>query len=109
MLQHIGIYWIVLSDMTLSHTYIVVPAKPKKGLYFFLDPRSGHISNSSPLAPKEVETIIKTNTNHYNLLSIKSLVVAYLQQDVLPREMDDYWYTLNKINSLIASYGQKFQ
>ncbi len=109
LLQHFGIYWVVLSDMSLIHTYIVAPANPKKGLYFFIDPRTGYIISESQLAKKDVETLIKTSEKHYNLLSIKSLVVAYLRENVLPRERDDDWYVLNQINSMIASYGKKIK
>ncbi len=106
-LQHLGIFWVVLSDMTLTHTFIVIPTNPRKKLYFFMDPRTGFIKSNSNLSKQDVEELLRNTAEHYNLLSLKSLIVAYLQKDVLPREYDDQWYLLNRINSLIASYGKK--
>ncbi len=109
MLQHFGIYWLVLSNMSLSHTFILVPGSKQYKLYFFIDPRTGSILNSSPLSNEDIEKIIILPDYQYNILSIKSLILAFLLDDSLPRELDDIWRIFNQFNAMLANYGKSFK
>ncbi len=109
LLQHFGIYWLVLSNMSLTHTYILVPSSKKDKLYFFIDPRTGTILNSSPLSNTDIEKVIILPEYQYNILSIKSLVLAFLIDNSLPRELDDIWHIFNQFNAMLANYGKSFK
>ena len=108
-LQHMDIHWLLLSNMALTHSYIVVPANAKKLLYFFIDPRTGDILSTTPLSQTDVETLLQTGLKHYNLLNIKSLILAFLLDGVLPREMDDIWQIFNRFNTMIANSDKNFK
>lgn len=108
-LQYFKINWLLLSNVALTHSYIVIPADVKKTLYFFIDPRTGEILHTTPLSQADIEALLQTNFKHYNLLNIKSLVLAFLLDNVLPREMDDIWQIFNRFNTMIANSDKNFK